>query len=166
MGEISGKSIIIKPAARNFIGTFILSAIVLGIVTFLMLGLSKQMGFFFKGSNINILSILILVSMVISIVGTILPLVENIFTQEFEITESEVIYRKGFLTCKSTAINKSYIFSVEVTQSLYQKLVNTGDISVISGGYAVIQMKGAAEPFLVVEKYLNKTNKFTLDIEE
>ena len=43
------ESVVIKPAAINFIGTFAVSAIVLGVVTFLLLGLSKYIGFFLKG---------------------------------------------------------------------------------------------------------------------
>ena len=155
------ESVVIKPAAINFIGTFAVSAIVLGVVTFLLLGLSKYIGFFLKGSSINIISLLVVAAVGLTLAGIVVPIVENIFTQELEINGREVVYSKGFLTKRTTSIGRNYIFSVEVTQNFYQRLVGTGDILVISGGYAVIHMYGAADPFGVVEKYLGSNRSFS-----
>lgn len=154
-------SVVIKSAAINFLGTFVVSATALGIVTFLLLGLSHYTGYFFKGSSVNLFSLFIVASVILTLAGIVVPIVENIFTQELEINDHEVIYRKGFLTKRTTSIGRNYIFSVEVTQNCYQRLVGTGNILVISGGYAVIQMYGASDPFGVVEKYLGSNGSFS-----
>lgn len=153
MAEKCGKPVVIKPAPKNFIFMSAASAAVFGAVSFLLFGISESLGAYFCGGA-HVLSFAVLTAVIIAAAGTALPIAEMVFTQELEITEKEVIYRKGLITKKTMTVSRNFMLSVEVSQTPCQLLAGTGDITVISGGYAVIRMRGVASPSAVAAEYL------------
>ena len=132
----------ITAAVKNFTGQLIATALILGIVSFLFLGIARHIGFMFPGgpalASLGTISVLIIVTL-----SVLFPMAEDLFTQALYIDRNEISYTRGMLTKKQVTMPRHFIFSVEVSQTPYQSLVGTADISILSGGYSSIQFKGA-----------------------
>jgi len=84
-----------------------------------------------------------IVVLIIFTLSVLFPITEDLFTQTLCIDKNEISYTRGMLTTKEVTMPRHFVFSVEVTQTLYQSLVCTADISILSGGYSSIQFRGA-----------------------
>ncbi|NCB44355.1 MAG: PH domain-containing protein [Clostridia bacterium] len=136
------KEILVIPILKNFTGQFVLIAVVLGIVSFLFLGIARHIGFLLPG-GVVLASLMTIIILLIVILSVLFPITENLFTQQLLVSEEEIIFKKGFITKKQVMMPRHFIFSVEITQTPYQSFVKTADISILSGGYASIEFKGA-----------------------
>jgi len=132
----------IKAAAKNFAVQLVTTALILGVVSFLFLGIARHIGFMFPGGTV-IASAGTIVVLIIFTLSVLFPITEDLFTQTLCIDKNEISYTRGMLTTKEVTMPRHFVFSVEVTQTPYQSLVGTADISILSGGYSSIQFRGA-----------------------
>ncbi len=68
----------------------------------------------------------------------------SLFGKEFVVTEDKIVYRQGILSVKNVVVPLNEVRIVESKQNILQRIVRTGDVTIISDAEQPYKIKGIA----------------------
>lgn len=125
-----------------------------GFILILVAGGLMVSGYFFHRSELFLIAMGTLFSIIIYIVGRVIRT-----RSEFAVTTSRFIQKDGILNIKMTEIPLFKIETVNFYQSLWQRMVGTGSIELVGSGGTFHRVDYIEKSLLVRKTIVSEINK-------
>lgn len=147
-----------KPDAKAFIGRLALLGLLWGFISATLVMLPGYVEHYNKGRYLTeilpymykALWVLFFVYFTMSFV----PLFSDMYMQKLIVNGNQFVGTNGLFERSQKTLWEWDIISTDVTQSIWQRITNTGTLYIIGGGHAYIVFKGIGNPRAFIHRHL------------